>query len=104
MATKYVDYNNKLYLVIRHSNVASIIIALSMCPVVVRCDCVGDLQWRTDPLPCRKPTVPYPAAGRGAKTRETSQCSLCHRDVSVLIEILYYIGAAPAVSILFASP
>ncbi len=26
---------------------------LSMCPVVVWCDCVGDLQWRTDPLPCR---------------------------------------------------
>ena len=51
--------------------------------VVVRCDCMGGFQWRTDPLPCRGPTVPHPAAGRGAETRETSHCSLCHRDVSV---------------------
>ena len=55
----------------------------SMCLVVVWCDCVGGLQWRTDPLPCRGPTLPHPAAGRGAETRETSQCSLCHWDVSV---------------------
>ncbi len=54
-----------------------------MCPVVVWCDCVGDLQWRTGRLPCRGPTLPHPAAERGAETRETYQCSLCHRDVSV---------------------
>ncbi len=59
-----------------------------MCPVVVWCDCVGGLQWRTDPLPCRGPTVPHPAAGRGAETRETSQRSLCHRDVSVHSEFV----------------
>ncbi len=53
-----------------------------LCPVVVRCDCVGGLQWRTDPLPCYGPTLPHPAAGGRAETRETSQRSMCHRDVS----------------------
>ena len=61
----------------------TIILLLSMCSVVIWCDCVGGLQWRTDPLPCRGPVVPHPAAGGGAETRETSHCSLCHRDVSV---------------------
>ncbi len=57
------------------------------CPcfhaVVVRCDCVGGVQWRTDPLPCREPAVPHRAVGEGAETGETSQRSLFHRDVSV---------------------
>ena len=53
-----------------------------LCPVVVWCDCVGDLQWRTDPLPCRGPAVSHSAAGRGAETRQTAQRSMCHRDVS----------------------
>ncbi len=60
------------------SGIATSNINCSMCPVVVRCDCVGDLQWRTDSLPCRGPTLPHPAAGRRTETRETSQCSLCH--------------------------
>ena len=58
--------------------------------MVVWCDCVGDLQWRRDPLPCGGPTLPHPAAGRRAETRETSHCSLCHRDVSIHSEFSIY--------------
>ena len=59
-----------------------------MCPVVVWCDFVGDLQWRKDPLSCPWPAVPHPAAKREAETRETSQRSLCHRDVSVYSDFI----------------
>ncbi len=69
---------NVWYILGLQSIVSILIVTYYPCPVVVWCDCVGDLQWRKDPLPCRGPTLPHPAAERGAETRETSQCSLCH--------------------------
>ncbi len=62
-----------------------------MFPVVVWCHCVGGIQWRTDPLPCRRPAVPHPTTGGGAETQETSQRSLFHRDVSVHSNLSTYL-------------
>ncbi len=60
----------------------SLVYCLPNNAVVVRCDCVGGLQWWPDSLPWSGPNVPSGSTQRGQEIGTSPEYCLLRRDVS----------------------